>query len=120
MAGEQPERKSEARRSQRIVLSLPVVVQADSADQQPLRELTDTLVVNAHGALIALTMRVAIGHRLLLENQQTQETQPSKVVYLGPVREGKTLVHEAHQHRRFRDQRGFECWWGECARMEQK
>lgn len=96
MAGEQPERKSEARRSQRIVLSLPVVVQADSADQQPLRELTDTLVVNA------------------------QETQPSKVVYLGPVREGKTLVHEAHQHRRFRDQRGFECWWGECARMEQK
>jgi len=80
MAGKQPERKSEARRSQRIVLSLPVVVQADSADQRPLRELTHTLVVNAHGALIALTMRVAIGHRLLLENQQTQETQPSKVV----------------------------------------
>lgn len=95
MAAEHPEvvePKSKGRRSQRIVLSLPVTVEADSADQPPFTELTHTLVVNAHGALIALAMRVAIGHRLLLENQQTRKTQPSRVVYLGPVHEGKTLI----------------------------
>jgi hypothetical protein len=86
------EPKSKGRRSQRIVLSLPVTVEADSADQPPFTERTHTLVVNAHGALIALAMRVAIGHRLLLENPQTQETQPSRVVYLGAVHEGKTLI----------------------------
>ena len=86
------EPKSKGRRSQRVFLSLPVAVEAGSADQRPFTELTHTLVVNAQGALIALAMRVAIGHRLLLENQQTQETQPSRVVYLGPVHEGKTLI----------------------------
>ena len=62
------------------------------ADQPPFTELTHTLVVNAHGALIAQAMRVAIAHRLLLENQQTRKTQPSRVVYLGPVHEGKTFI----------------------------
>jgi len=79
--------RSEAarRRSQRVLLTLPILVQGQAADGSPRTEDTRTLVVNAHGALIALAMRVDYGQKLLLRNLKSKEEQRCTVVYLGPA-----------------------------------
>lgn len=71
------------RRSQRLLLQVPVVVRAEATGGK-LEEATHTLVVNAHGALIALEASVQSGETLLLRNKATGEEQPCRVVYLGP------------------------------------
>src|SRR5713226_5552737 len=71
------------RRSQRVLLTLPVLVQGQAADGSPHTEDSRTLVVNAHGALIALAMRVDYGQKLLLRNLKSKEEQRCTVVYLG-------------------------------------
>jgi hypothetical protein len=48
------------RRSQRIDLNIPVVVLRPSGEERQLYESTQTLVVSAHGALLALTDVVAL------------------------------------------------------------
>lgn len=88
---EQTGSESRPRRSQRVLLSLPVLVQAEEGNHSVLEE-TQTLVVNAHGALIALSMQVHVGQRLVLKNQKSQEEQPCKVVYLGTAPDRKTHV----------------------------
>lgn len=80
------------RRSQRLLLHMPVVVQKRTANQPPAEEETRTLVVNAHGALIMLGMKVTFGQELFLRNPKSQEEKPCKVVYLGPVENGKAQV----------------------------
>lgn len=80
------------RRSTRVLLSLPVLVQGETDGAGSMLEETDTLVVSAHGALITLAMPVELGQGLLLKNQKTQEEQPCTVVYLGALVEGKTPV----------------------------
>jgi hypothetical protein len=70
------------RRSLRVVLCLPVSVQADATDREPPVEITRTLVVNAHGALIALTMKVQLNQSLVLENLSTGIQQRCRVVHM--------------------------------------
>src|SRR5690348_17760655 len=45
------------RRSMRVLLSVPIVVSGKDADNKGFTEEARTLVVNAHGALIALADR---------------------------------------------------------------
>lgn len=80
------------RRSQRVMLRLPVLVHGTGADGKPFHEHTFTLVVNAHGALIHLTARVAIRQTVMLANVSTEEGCEARVVYLGIKEEGKTQV----------------------------
>jgi hypothetical protein len=81
------------RRSQRVVLSLSIMVRSDaSAQAPPFEEATQTLVVNAHGALIALMHRAEKGQTLWLTNRATKAEQLCKVMYLGPVSGGKSQV----------------------------
>jgi hypothetical protein len=84
--------ESKRRRSQGILLSVPVLVQAGAAEEQPCVEETQTLVVNAHGALIALTMKVEFGQALRVKNRKSQEEQQCRVAFLGSVHLGKTQV----------------------------
>jgi hypothetical protein len=49
----------DTRRSQRVLLRVPV--RADIAGEPPLSAHTTTLIVNAHGALILLAMKVRSG-----------------------------------------------------------
>jgi len=84
--------ESKQRRSQRILLSVPVLVQAEAAQEQPSIEETQTLVVNAHGALIALAMKVEFGQELRMKNRKSQEEQQCRVAFLGSVHLGKTQV----------------------------
>ncbi len=47
------------------------------------RETCETVVVNAHGALILLTHEIDNGEMLVLTHLETQEEQECRVVYLG-------------------------------------
>ena len=68
------------RRSQRIDLSVAVVVHRPKSEGPQFYENTKTLVVSAHGALVALKGMVAPKQRLLLQNTSSGEQQECRVV----------------------------------------
>jgi hypothetical protein len=68
------------RRSQRIDLSVSVVVHRPRNEGPQFSENTKTLVVSAHGALVALKGMVAPKQRLLLQNTASGEQQECRVV----------------------------------------
>jgi hypothetical protein len=70
------------RRSQRIDLTVPVVVYRPLRQGPQFYESTQTLVVSAHGALMALTGRVVPNQRLLVQNTVSGEQQECRVVYV--------------------------------------
>jgi hypothetical protein len=49
------------RRSERVLLDVPVVVRGESIDQIAFEEETFTVTVNAHGALLMLASPVGLG-----------------------------------------------------------
>jgi hypothetical protein len=61
------------RRSQRILLSVPLLVTGMRTNGAPFSERTKTLVVNAHGGLILLHEPVLTGQLLTLGNVATSE-----------------------------------------------
>jgi PilZ domain len=82
---------SNRRRSQRVLLSIPVTVSGDSP-QGTFTEQTHTLVVNAHGALITLAAKISQGQQLRLKNQAYAEERNCHVSYIGPTSEGRMQV----------------------------
>ena len=79
------------RRSQRVILSVPVNV-SGTGPKGKFTEETKTLVVNAHGALITLAARVTQNQQLELKSVSNPEPQSCKVVYIGPSVQGQTQV----------------------------
>ena len=75
-----PKRWLKERRSQRIDLSVSVVVQRPQREGPQFCESTKTLVVSAHGALVALKGMVAPKQKLLLQNTVSGERQECRVV----------------------------------------
>ena len=75
---------SARRRSQRLLLGLPVVVCGESPNQESFREEALTVAFNAHGALLVLYARVELGQKLLLMNPATWDDQEARVVYSAP------------------------------------
>lgn len=80
------------RRSQRVLMQVAIQVSGDDAQGKSFREHTDTLAINAHGALILLHARVTSGSRLKVQHSRTQEEQECHVVFLGPVRGEKAEI----------------------------
>ena len=81
------------RRSQRVILSLPITVRSDGAcADSSFVEETQTLVVNEHGALVALSNRVEEGQTLRLFNPGTGLELSCMVSYVGPPADGKAQV----------------------------
>jgi hypothetical protein len=80
------------RRSERIELRVPVVIYRPAGEGPPFYENTQTLVVNAHGALIPLTALVATKQRLLLQNTNSGEQQECRVVSINHERTGPSKV----------------------------
>jgi len=80
------------RRSQRIMLSVGIVVGGKSLDGKNFAEKTSTVVVNAHGALILLKEHVTSGQELLIRNAKTGEELPCTVVDVGKEQEGLSEV----------------------------
>ncbi len=79
------------RRSQRLFLQVPVTVRRE-ADSGGFTEETVTMVVNAHGALVAVAAAVQLGETLLIKNKVTGEEQPCRVAYLASPVSGKVQV----------------------------
>jgi hypothetical protein len=75
------------RRSQRIDLNVPVVVYPPPNEGAQFYESTQTLVVSAHGALLALTDKVMPKQRLLVQNAESGEQEECRVV---SVKKGMT------------------------------
>lgn len=90
--GQQSGRVHNVRRSQRVCVSVDVVVVGEGPDKKPVSEATRTLIVNAHGALILLDTKVAIGQLLTLKNLSTQEGLSCRVVGLGSSESGRAEV----------------------------
>lgn len=80
------------RRSARVLLSVPVLVKGTLADGKTFEEEARTLVVNAHGALLALNSPLRAGQALLLTNKLTHESMDCRTVYVGNPQGGKAQV----------------------------
>jgi len=76
-----------------VVISIAVTVSSEGGPGFAVfQEETQTLVVNAHGCMIALAAKVGKGQTLQLKSRATKEEQTCNVVYLGPTSGGKTQV----------------------------
>ena len=80
------------RRSQRVLMQVPVRIRGTDAQGKAIDEETETLAINAHGALVLLTARFTSGTTIHLQHKRTQEEQECHVVFLGPVRSGKAEI----------------------------
>lgn len=72
---------AEKRRSQRILLSVPVLVQGKDRTKHDFEEQTHTLVVNAHGALVLVKAELEENQRLLLRNKISGRQEECRVVW---------------------------------------
>jgi hypothetical protein len=74
-------------------LRLPVVIRDQpEGDDPPCVETTQTLVVNANGALVVLAMRVRLTQRLVLQNPSSREEQSCRVVHVGERRSNMSEI----------------------------
>ena len=80
------------RRSQRVLMQVAVRIRGTDAQGKPFEEYTDTLAINAHGALVLLAGRVTSGSTVLMQHRKTEEEQECHIVFLGPVRSGKSEI----------------------------
>jgi hypothetical protein len=80
------------RRSQRIDLSVSVVVHRPKGEGPQFYENTKTLVVSAHGALVALKGMVAPRQRLLLQNTSSGQQEECRVVSVNKDMTGPPTV----------------------------
>lgn len=87
-----PGSPSPRRRSQRVLMQVAVRVSGANAQGNSFEEDTETLAINAHGALILLNARVTSGCVLKMQHKGTQEEQECHVAYLGPVRAGRAEI----------------------------
>ena len=80
------------RRSERVLLDVPLFIRGESEDRQAFREETFTLTVSAHGALVILATRVVLGQRVVLMNPKNWDEREGTVAYLGPSFTGLAKV----------------------------
>jgi hypothetical protein len=80
------------RRSQRVLMQVPLRLRGLDTQGQNFEEFTETLAINAHGGLVLLGARVTSGSVIQMRHNKTEEEQECHVVFLGPVRNGKAEV----------------------------
>jgi hypothetical protein len=80
------------RRSQRVLMQVPVRIRGNDAQGKKFEEETATLAINAHGALVLINARVTSGSKVHMQHNLTKEEQECHVAFLGPVCSGKAEV----------------------------
>ncbi|OLD62043.1 MAG: hypothetical protein AUI53_03155 [Acidobacteria bacterium 13_1_40CM_2_60_7] len=73
---------SNRRRSQRVLMKIPVRVSGQTALASPFEEETHTLAISAHGALIPISTSVNRGQRLTLSNVHTKAALECVVAHI--------------------------------------
>jgi hypothetical protein len=72
---------SEKRRSERVKLTVPVLVTTATVDGQDIQEITHTAIVNAHGGLFRSTLEFLVAQPLMLTNLNTNLKESARVVH---------------------------------------
>lgn len=80
------------RRSDRILIDVPLVVRSSSEERQAFREETFTVTVSAHGGLMMLEAPVKLGQTIVLMNPKNWDEREAKVAYLGRPHAGLAQV----------------------------
>jgi hypothetical protein len=80
------------RRSERVILRVPVIVSVKMLDGKVVHYEPHTLVVNAHGGLLAVGVEIPVGQRFVLSNPKTQQAEPCKVVRAERLGHGRFAV----------------------------
>lgn len=80
MASSLPPNPANRRRSERVMLQMTILVLTETAQHEQAEELTQTLVVNAHGGLMKLKMEVLAGQPLVLVNPKNKTEQSCRVI----------------------------------------
>lgn len=80
------------RRSERVLVDLPLIVSGETTDHRAFLEETFTVTVSAHGALMMLAAKVKVGQKLLLTNPSNQGHREARVAYLGHPHAGLSQV----------------------------
>ena len=70
------------RRSQRVLMTVPVRVSGQTSVEAPFDEETHTRAISAHGALILVSTQVHRGQRLTLSNVQTKAALECVVAHI--------------------------------------
>jgi hypothetical protein len=83
---------SAMRRSKRVIVDVPLVVRGEAEDKRPFREETFTLTISAHGGLVVLESRVALGQKIVLMNPKTWDEREATIAFLGPPYAGLATV----------------------------
>jgi hypothetical protein len=73
-------------------MKVPIRICGTDAQGRSFDEASETLAINAHGALVLLESRVISGSKIRMRHERTQEMQECHVVFLGPVRHGKAEI----------------------------
>ena len=80
------------RRSERVLLDVPVIVSGESPDHRSFHEETFTVTVSAHGALMMLAAKVRLGQKLIVQNATSHDEREGRVAYLGSPHAGLSQV----------------------------
>jgi hypothetical protein len=70
-------------------MQVPVRIRGKNPQGVDFEEFTETLAINAHGALVLLAARLTSGAVVHMRHNKTEEEQECHVAFLGPVRGGK-------------------------------
>jgi PilZ domain len=80
MKEETPTAHSAQRRTERVLIQIPIEVKGNDSQGKPFRETTRTVVINRNGARIALRTVPSQSARLTITNLQSRKTCPFRVV----------------------------------------
>jgi hypothetical protein len=84
--------QDERRRSPRHLLDVALIVRGESIHREPFQEETFTISVSAHGALVVLAGKVALGQKVSLKNLKNHAEIEGRVARFGPPYGGLAQV----------------------------
>jgi hypothetical protein len=76
---------ADRRRSERLFLDVSLIVRGESMKRKVFLETTFAISVSAHGALVVMSTKVALGQTLFLKNPGTQKEMEGRVTRFGPL-----------------------------------
>ena len=76
-------RGADRRRSERLFLHVSLIVRGESAKRKVFLEPTFTISVSAHGALVVMSTKVALGQAIFLKNLGAQKEMEGRVTRFG-------------------------------------
>jgi hypothetical protein len=76
------------RRSERVMLKVPVVVRIEASDHECMHQQADTMVVNAHGGLLRVGVELSPGQKIILINPKTHAEETCRVVRAEHLKSG--------------------------------